>query len=159
VNQSRNLLRVNAGFLLNQPIGTSRDIHFDYDQIHVKPDLDLTHFTGVIRLTRTPQGILVMGDFKGKLQAECVRCLEPFLQPLHAEFSELYSLKGHGIPEAGLMLPEDANIDFTPLVWEYMNLDIPIKALCRPDCKGLCVVCGTNLNEEVCEHQNYVLEE
>ena len=100
-----------------------------------------------------------MGDFKAELQAECVRCLEPFLQPLHAEFTDLYALKGHGFTESGLTLPEDANIDFTPLVWEYMNLDIPIKALCRPDCKGLCVVCGTNLNEETCEHQNYVLEE
>jgi uncharacterized protein len=159
VNQLRNLLRVNTGFLLSQPIGASRDIHFDFQQIHVNPDLDLSDFSGLVRLNRTPQGILVICDFKGKLQSECVRCLEPYLQNLHAEFSDLYALKGHGITESGLTLPEDGNIDFTPLVWEYMNLDIPIKPLCRPDCKGLCVVCGANLNEEVCEHQNYVTEE
>jgi uncharacterized protein len=159
VNQPRNLLRVNAGFLLNQTIGASRDIHFDFEQIHVHPDLDLSDFTGVVRLNRTIQGIYVLADFKAKMQAECVRCLEPFLQPLHAEFDELYALKGHGIVETGAILPDDGNIDFTPLVWEFMNLDIPIKSLCRPDCKGLCVTCGANLNEEVCEHQNYILEE
>ena len=116
-------------------------------------------FTGLVRLNRTPQGILVLGDFKAGIQADCVRCLEPFIQQLHAEFNELYVFKGRGITESGLTLPEDATIDFTSLVWEYINLDIPIKALCRPDCKGLCVMCGVNLNEEVCEHQSYILEE
>lgn len=159
MNQPRNLLRVNAGFLLNQPIGASRDIHFDFESIHVPPDLDLIDFRGLVRLNRTPQGILVVGDFKAGMQAECVRCLEPCTQGLHAEFSELYSFKGRGVTQVGLILPEDGNIEFTPLVWEYMSLDIPIKSLCRPDCKGLCVVCGANLNEEECEHQSYILEE
>jgi len=159
VNQPRTLLRVNAGFLLNQPIGTFRDIHFEFEQIHLDPEMDLTAFNGVVRLNRTPQGVLAIGDFKADMQAECVRCLEPYLQPLHASFSELFLFKGHGLAEPGQMLPDDGNINFTPLVWEYLNLDIPIKPLCRKDCRGLCVMCGTNLNLEECEHQNYIIEE
>lgn len=159
MNQSRNLLRVNAGFLYNQLIGSSRDIHLEFDQIHLHPDLDLTDFKGIIRLSRTPQGVLAQGEFNASMEAECVRCLEPYSQKIHAAFSELYTFKGRGVTEVGLMLPEDGNINFSPLVWEYFNLEIPIKPLCRPDCKGLCVMCGANLNEETCEHQHPVIEE
>jgi len=49
-------------------------------------------------------------------------------------------------------LPEDGHIDLSPLVREYMLLDIPIKPLCSTDCKGLCPVCGENLNETQCGH-------
>lgn len=159
MKETRNLLRVNVGFLLSQPIGSYRDIHFDAEQIHLDPDMDLTEFTGVTRLNRTPQGILVTGEFKANMQSECVRCLEPYKQSLHANFNELFALKGHGMSEPGLVLPEDGNINFTPLVWEYMNLEIPIKALCRQDCKGLCVICGANLNQETCEHQHSIIED
>jgi uncharacterized protein len=159
VNQSRNPLRVNAGFLHNQNIGASRDIHFDFDQIHLNPDLDLTDFTGLVRLSRTPQGVLAIGEFKANMHAECVRCLEEYSQELHATFTELYVFKGHGVTEMGQFLPDDGTIDFSPLIGEVINLEIPIKPLCRPDCKGLCIMCGANLNNETCEHQNYVVEE
>ena len=56
-------------------------------------------------------------------------------------------------PESGLILPEDGHIDLEPLIREYLTLEIPIQPLCKPDCKGLCVECGENLNERLCEHQ------
>jgi uncharacterized protein len=36
---------------------------------------------------------------------------------------------------------------------EYILLEIPISPLCRPDCKGLCPICGNNLNEDTCHHE------
>jgi uncharacterized protein len=153
VSHSKNPFKVNVGFLLNQQTGVSRDIHFDFPEFLLPPDLNLTDMVGVIRLSRATQGLLVQADFIGKVQAQCVRCLVDFLQPLHASFSEVYSFKGKPISDSGLEVPDDANIDFTPLVWEYMTLEIPINALCKPDCKGLCVECGENLNERICEHQ------
>jgi uncharacterized protein len=84
---------------------------------------------------------------------ECVRCLVEFQQPLHTEFSELYAFNSHSVSESGLILPDDGNIDLAPLVNEYMLLEIPIRPLCRPECKGLCIICGADLNTEPCEHQ------
>jgi uncharacterized protein len=153
VSQIKNPFRVNVGFLVREQIGVSRDIHFEFDKILLPPDLDVTDLTGVIRLNRATQGLLVQGDFTGRIQAQCVRCLVDFLQPLHATFDEVYSFKGKPISEFGLTVPEDAMIDFTPLVWEYMTLEIPINAICKADCKGLCEECGENLNESTCEHQ------
>lgn len=152
VNQPRHPLRINVGFLLNQSIGYYRDIHFEYPEILLNPDLPLTNFSGVARVTRTPQGILVQGQFEGETPAECVRCLNGFEQRLHASFSELYAFDERSVTDSGLILPEDANIDLEELTREYLLIDLPISPVCTPDCKGLCVICGQNLNEELCEH-------
>jgi uncharacterized protein len=52
-----------------------------------------------------------------------------------------------------MVIPEDGNVDFAPLVREFLLLEVPIKLLCREDCIGLCSVCGENLNLTTCEHQ------
>ncbi len=44
------------------------------------------------------------------------------------------------------------DIDLAPLFREMVILAIPIKPLCKPDCKGLCPVCGVDRNHETCEH-------
>jgi uncharacterized protein len=143
---------LNVGFLVNQPIGTNREFHFEFPSIHLKPDLDLNDFAGVAKIGRTPQGLLVQGKFQAKVTAECVRCLVEFEQPLNMDFSELYAFSTRSVSESGLILPEDAHIDLEPLVREYFLIEIPISPLCRTDCKGLCSVCGQDLNEEICEH-------
>ena len=159
MNQPRNPLRFNVGFLLNQPVGTYRDVHFEYPEVTLKPDLTLTDFSGVARVGRTPQGILVHGTFQGQAPAECVRCLNEFNQPLQATFDELYAFDKRSTTESGLILPEDAYIDLEPLVREYLLIEMPISPVCKPDCKGLCPICGQNLNEESTEHHHTEDEE
>jgi uncharacterized protein len=154
VNQPRYPLRINVGFLVKSQIGTYRDIHFENPVIVLKPDLKLNDFSGVARVGRTPQGILVTGTFQGEAPAECVRCLTDFKQPLHAKFDELYAFDKRSVTESGLILPEDANIDLEPLVREYLLIEMPISPLCKSDCRGLCPVCGENLNEDSGEHDH-----
>ena len=112
----------------------------------------MSDFSGMVRVSRTPQGMLFQGDFSGRTTAQCVRCLADFLQPLHAGFDELYAFTEKSTSESGLILPEDANVDLQPLVWDYLLLEMPISPLCKPDCKGLCVECGADLNVTMCEH-------
>jgi len=152
VSENRYPLRLNVGFLIHQPIGTYRDFHFDFSTIRLRPDLDLDHLNGVAKVGRTPQGLIVQGKFQADLPAECVRCLTDFQQNLEIEFSELYAFNHRSTTESGLLLPEDGNIDLEPIVREYMLIEIPISPLCRTDCKGLCSICGENLNEIGCEH-------
>ncbi len=151
---SRHPLYLNIGFLIHQPIGVSRDFHFEFDRLKLGPDLTLERLLGVARVGRTPQGLLVTAKFQGDTQAECVRCLSEFNQPLEAEFNELYAFNKSSLTDSGLILPEDGKIDLEPLVRDYLMIEIPISPLCRENCKGLCVYCGANLNEETCEHQS-----
>ncbi len=81
-------------------------------------------------------------------------------QPLHAQFTELYAfakeLDYEQSPEdePEFILPDDGYINLLPLLREYLLLEIPIKPLCSHDCKGLCPVCGVNLNKGLCAHSN-----
>lgn len=152
MNQPRFPLRVNAGFLLNQPIGTFREMRFELPLLRMDDEVEFTNLHGMARITRTPQGMLVQGNFKGLTGVECARCLGTFLQPTATTFDELYAFDERSASDSGLILPEDANIDLAPLVREYLLLDVPINPICRPDCKGLCPACGADLNQVVCEH-------
>jgi len=59
--------------------------------------------------------------------------------------------------ETELVVPDDGYINLAPLTRDYLLLELPIKPICRPDCKGLCPVCGVNLNETICEHHVHVI--
>lgn len=144
------------GFLIKQPIGSSRDFHFDYAELRFAAPTDepflIREFEGTARIDRTPQGLLVQGEFRGDKSEDCVRCLTPFWQHLQTHFDELFAFDHRSMSESGLLVPEDGNLDLAPLVREYLLIEVPIKPICRPDCKGLCPVCGENLNEVRCEH-------
>lgn len=117
-------------------------------------DFTLKNLRGLVKISRTPQGILAEGKFAGEYQMNCVRCLTDFDQTLKTDFQELYSYELHPTVEEGFTIPEDGNIDFGPILREYLLLEVPIKALHKPDCKGLCAVCGENLNITTCIHQS-----
>ncbi|MBN2148631.1 MAG: DUF177 domain-containing protein [Anaerolineales bacterium] len=145
-------LRLNVGFIVAQTAGFSRDFPLSIPQIKLPPDVSLTGLVGTIRITRTPQGLLLQCAITANIATDCVRCLTPFSQPLHTNFTELYAFSKRHVTDSGLILPDDYQIDLTPLVREYLLLEVPIRPLCRPDCKGLCPVCGNNLNESECNH-------
>lgn len=149
---SRSLLWLNLGFIIHQQIGYSREFPLEIPRLSIDPDLSLSDLSGTARITRTPQGLLVQAKLGAKTLIECVRCLTEFPLRLETEFSELYAFNRRSVTDSGLILPEDGKINLTPLVREYMLLAVPIKPLCRKDCKGLCSECGENLNEVTCEH-------
>jgi uncharacterized protein len=153
VSDPHSPLRLNVGFIIYQTIGYSRDFPFDIPRIQLPPDLDLSDLAGVVRVTRTPQGLLVQVRMHALVATECARCLIGFSQDLNADFSELYAFNKRSVTDSNLILPEDGKIDLEPLLREYMLLEFPINPLCKPDCKGLCTICGENLNQTTCHHE------
>jgi uncharacterized protein len=153
VSDPHSPLRLNVGFVVAQTAGFSRNFPFDLPQINIPPDLHLSALTGVARVTRTPQGILLQGVFDTRISLECVRCLNLFSQALHMDFTELYAFSQRYVTDSGLIMPETGIINLEPVLREYILLEIPISPLCRPDCKGLCSICGNNLNEITCHHE------
>ncbi|HSB66364.1 MAG TPA: DUF177 domain-containing protein [Anaerolineales bacterium] len=147
-------LRLNVGFVVAQSAGFSRDFPFDIPQINLPPDLQLNALVGLIRTTRTPQGILLQADLQALTELECVRCLTAFPQPLKINITELYAFSQRYVTDSGLLMPETGIIDLGPVLREYAVLEIPISPLCKPDCKGLCPICGNNLNESTCNHED-----
>ena len=146
-------LRLNVGFVVAQSAGFSRDFAFDIPHINLPPDVQLNMLVGIVRVTRTPQGILLQADLQAQTELECVRCLTDFQQALKINFTELYAFSQRYVTESGLLMPDTGIIDLAPVLREYAALEIPISPLCKPDCKGLCPICGNNLNESTCSHE------
>jgi uncharacterized protein len=152
VTNPRLPLKLNVGFLTTAAIGTSRDFTFDYESISLGDDMKVADFTGVARFDRTPQGLLLQGDFQARLGMECVRCLDQYTQELNSKFTDLYAFDQRSMSESNLLVPEDGQIDLAPLLREYALLEVPIQPVCRPGCKGLCPTCGENRNRVDCGH-------
>ena len=151
MNPYRQLFRLNVGFIAHEAVGYSREFSFDIPEIQLE-DLLLRDLQGTTLVTRTPQGLLFTVTLEAVTPAVCVRCLTPFLQVLRVDFTELYAFAPKHQSESGLLFPETGIVDIGPLVREYMWLEMPIQPLCRPDCRGLCPVCGANQNEVTCHH-------
>jgi uncharacterized protein len=107
----------------------------------------------MVQISRTREGLLLQVEAEAKVKTNCVRCLDEFFLPVATEFEELYQFASRHREETDLILPSDGYIDLRTLYREYLILALPIKRLCDDECKGLCVICGANLNEAICEHQ------
>ena len=154
----RRPFRLNVGFIVHQEVGYKHQFSFEFEKIQISDDLDLRHFEGVAIIGRTPQGLIVQADFSAETTLECVRCLNEFDHTLEWNITELYAFNEKSVSESDLILPDDAHIDLEPLNREYALLEFPINPICRPDCKGLCSVCGEDLNLSDCGHRNIIDE-
>ncbi len=115
---------------------------------------DTIDFSGPVevdlRLTNTGSGIFVKGKVKGELRLNCSRCLCDFDMPAEIELQELYAEEE---PEEERFRIVGETIDIGPAVDEAFMLEVPIAPLCDAACRGICPVCGGNLNFEECEHE------
>jgi uncharacterized protein len=143
-------LRFNFGFLLEAPNGTSRDVELNYPKIRISEDMTLEPLSGSFTATRISEGIYLSGRLHSHILVQCVRCLEDANVPLTMEVDELFYYPPGAAPPESYVVGENGFIDLSPLVRELAVLDMPIQPLCRPDCQGLCMICGQNLNEGDC---------
>jgi len=105
------------------------------------------------------QQFRLVGRVQTTLELPCSRCLEPFTLPVDQTFDLRYQPHAHNTGEGEREIEEDDlttafyehdAIDLGHLMREQMYLALPMKPLCRDDCRGLCAVCGTNLNRGTC---------
>ena len=118
-------------------------------------DLKVRFLRGTVRVIRVPGSLLVQGTVESQLRLECVRCLEPFALPITMELEETFGLPGTSRrQDVTFVVGADGWLDLTPLLREQAWIAIPMKPLCRSNCKGLCPQCGANLNRDSCTCEN-----
>jgi uncharacterized protein len=153
----------NVAGLLGDEAGATRDYEVAGVTIDLGDDLrQADPLEGPVRLARTNRGLLVIADLTTSLQAECSRCLREIEVPIVISIEEeaLPSLDlhtGHPIKlETGddelIRLTDHHELDLESPVREAILLAEPIAPLCRPDCTGLCLVCGERLDEGIHDH-------
>jgi uncharacterized protein len=146
------LLRINVGFIVNQSIGYNRNFTIEIPDLFFLDDLAVQNLEGNIIISRTTEGLLVQVKGRARTELECVYCLACFEQNLQLDFIEMYTFPSHADEDTELILPDDLQIKLAPLIREYLLLDIPINPVCKPDCEGLCPICGESLCNSACNH-------
>ncbi len=137
---------VNVAQLLKEPVGATRiaDVHLErlaLDESSVATDVDAT-----VRLTRVIEGILADGKMSGKIELECVRCLELFTLEFAGEFEADFRPSVDVRTGVPLYVPEHEDIfvidnnhelDLDELLRQIAIVSLPMQALCREDCPGI----------------------
>jgi uncharacterized protein len=111
-------------------------------------------------IRKDKQTFQLSGRVQTTLELPCSRCLEPFTWPVDAPFDLRYlphvantAADEHEIQEDDMSTAfyENDEIDLGQLMHEQFLLSLPMKPLCGEGCRGLCPVCGTNLNRGDCD--------
>lgn len=157
-------------------INVSELISFEKDKIFIKKDYPLKPiiYAGEeipflyplktdLTLLRIKSGILLGGKINAKVELACSRCLKKFSFKIEAEVRETFAFPENmhlfEEEEAVKEISLDKTIDIEPSIREMIILSIPIKPLCDPECKGLCPVCGTDLNKGECTCKTEFVDE
>jgi uncharacterized protein len=105
------------------------------------------------------QDIRVQGELATSVEMACARCLEPVAREVARMFELLYRPRGvdAGRDEISITQAEaeigyyvGEGVELKDILREQILLEVPIKVVCREECKGLCPRCGQNLNEGAC---------
>ncbi|MFH1459304.1 MAG: DUF177 domain-containing protein [Candidatus Omnitrophota bacterium] len=111
------------------------------------PDLDIERddfeFYGPVTIisdiNRDHDNVQILINIEGEIRFTCARCLSPLRQIIKREVKIFKTLK------------EERSVDLTQIAREEIILGYPLKLLCNDKCKGLCPICGINLNKSQCD--------
>jgi uncharacterized protein len=119
------------------------------------------------RVAFVDPGFLLAAELSYEQTLACTRCLAPIVQPVESrvELLILIEPKAAAAPpagrgrrgerelseeELGVATLREPILETDPILLEQLQLNIPMVALCRSDCAGLCPQCGVNRNLEPC---------
>jgi uncharacterized protein len=113
-----------------------------------------------VKIMKVGQTVFLTGGVQTNLRLQCVRCLEEFSYPLSSTFElTLHPLEEGSfaeetelvVKEMGSSFLEEGEIHLSEIACEQIFLEIPYQPLCHEGCKGLCPVCGKDLNLSSCD--------
>ena len=129
---------------------TELDFYFDYEEFEdlcSLPDCEIQKPIKVFGRLEVISGgtVYVDGEINFLLKGACSRCLEEAVKEMVVPFSETFDKED----EMAYEIMND-KVDLTKMVNDVVIVEMPYSLLCKEDCKGLCPVCGKNLNKETC---------
>ena len=152
----------NVSRLMKEPSGSRRSFKVN-DELSVEA-AEAHRVTGTANLLRTDAGIWVSAALDSEAPCTCSRCLRECTQHIHMAIEEEFlplADSETGTREGGLDdsvgssgIDQDNILDLSEAVRQYYSLNMPMKPVCRDDCKGMCLTCGADLNNSPCQCDN-----
>ncbi|HUO86089.1 MAG TPA: DUF177 domain-containing protein [Thermoanaerobaculia bacterium] len=112
------------------------------------------------RVSWAVSGFHLTAHLEGEQTLACDRCLEPIRVPIDEDLELLVVVREprplageHELSDddLGVLHLDEEVLDTEPLLIEQLQLQVPMKPVCRPDCKGLCPTCGADRNRADCD--------
>jgi uncharacterized protein len=146
------------------PEGLEVDSSLDAGDVHVEGEGSFVLHPGGRLRCRVERGdgdtVHVRGQLTARLGLECGRCLEPFALPVeqgldlfylrHSDDAEEEDEVDLSEREMVVAYYDGVRLDLGEMIREQFFLSVPLKRLCREDCRGLCPACGINRNTASC---------
>jgi uncharacterized protein len=116
------------------------------------------------RLEPAGEGYLLRGTLRGELMVPCARCLDPAPVAIESTVTVSFVETDEGVAGEDVDAEEDVVsfqhgvIDLSLPIRDEILLAVPMTATCRPDCAGICPVCGRNRNLTPCDCEKQALE-
>jgi len=127
------------------------DTELDFSQVEFQggnPFRDPVHVTGAVTVRA---GVVTLSARVGFVfYGACDRCLTPFTKTYDLPLEHTLVTTLENEENDDFILLDNYQLDLDDLVLADMLLELPYKSLCREDCRGLCPLCGKNLNEGLC---------
>jgi len=150
--------------IADEPLRFDFELPFDIAALDREPLLSVSpaHIAGEV--SRVEGGHSLSARMRWSGQLECSRCLTPYDFANDEQFSLLlYPRRPVDAAEVSLgrddldaFYYDDPAVSVSPIVEERIQMAVPMKPLCRPECRGLCPQCGNDLNVSEC---NCVVDE
>lgn len=148
----------NVSQLLKEPCGFTREYEVDEE---VYFDSTVCPISGRVKLMRTDDGVWVSAPLDAFTPGSCSRCLVDIPKMVRLEIEEEFLPEIDINTGSRLHSPREFDenfyvsrsnvLDLTEAVIQYIYMSTSIKTMCGPDCRGLCMRCGINLNVGECK--------
>jgi uncharacterized protein len=111
-----------------------------------------------LTITRAATGTVFELRFTGRLHGPCHRCLEDAVVERTVTAREYQASSAGASEELQTPYVQDNRLELANWARDALALALPEQILCRPDCAGLCPVCGRNLNDDPHEHEEETID-
>jgi len=142
----------------DEPVRFAFDLSFSVSELGREPLLAISPVRFEGEVSRIEAGFSLQGRIAYTGQLECSRCLAPYAFEETESFSLLlYRRAPLGAGERELektdldaYFYDEPEVAAAPIAEERIQLALPMKPLCRPECRGLCPECGADRNRDTC---------
>lgn len=122
----------------------------------VHPFVSPVQISGKVQNVAQTVYLTAQADFQFAIS--CDRCAEDMQTQYHYTFSHPLIMEMNEEDQDTYILAQDGKLDLDELLRADILLALPVKYLCKADCKGLCAVCGSNLNNESCQCNQHQID-
>ena len=119
---------------------------FEFEGDIIKP---VSSCSVVGKISADSDILILTAEIKVDLEMICSRCLDTFIYPIDIDIEERFTTNSKSEDEEAVVVLDDV-LDITEVVETSIISTLPIKRVCKDDCKGLCQECGCNLNFNTC---------